>query len=73
MEHFKELFGVYSHKIHMPAVRWTDIVEILIIAFLVYQIMKWAKTTRAWSLFKGMVVILVFILLVLSFKSLYAF
>ena len=67
MEHFKELFGVYSQKIHMPAVRWTDIVEILIIAFLVYQIMKWAKTTRAWSLFKGMVVILVFILLAVVF------
>ena len=67
MEHFKELFGVYSQKIHMPAVRWTDIVEILIIAFLVYQIMKWAKTTRAWSLFKGLVVILVFILLAVVF------
>ena len=67
MEHFKELFGIYSQKIHMPAVRWTDIVEILIIAFLVYQIMKWAKTTRAWSLFKGMVVILVFILLAVVF------
>lgn len=67
MEHFKELFGVYSQKIHMPAVRWTDIVEILIIAFLVYQIMRWAKTTRAWSLFKGLVVILVFILLAVVF------
>ena len=67
MEHFKELFGVYSQKIHMPAVRWTDVVEILIIAFLVYQIMKWAKTTRAWSLFKGLVVILVFILLAVVF------
>ena len=67
MEHFKELFGVSSQKIHMPAVRWTDIVEILIIAFLVYQIMKWAKTTRAWSLFKGLVVILVFILLAVVF------
>lgn len=67
MEHFKELFGIYSQKIHMPAVRWTDIVEILIIAFLVYQIMKWAKTTRAWSLFKGLVVILVFILLAVVF------
>lgn len=67
MEHFKELFGVYSQKIHMPAVRRTDIVEILIIAFLVYQIMKWAKTTRAWSLFKGLVVILVFILLAVVF------
>ena len=67
MERFIELFGTYSQKIHMPAIRWTDIVEILIIAFLVYQIMKWAKTTRAWSLFKGLVVILVFILLAVVF------
>ena len=67
MERFLELFGTYSQKIHMPAIRWTDIVEILIIAFLVYQIMKWAKTTRAWSLFKGLVVILAFILLAVVF------
>lgn len=64
---FREWFGIYTQKIHIPTVRWTDIVEILIIAFLVYHIMKWAKTTRAWSLFKGLVVILVFILLAVIF------
>lgn len=67
MEQFKEFFGIYTQKFHIPTVRWTDIVEILIIAFLVYQIMKWAKTTRAWSLFKGLVVILGFILLAVAF------
>ena len=37
-----------------------DILEILIIAYLVYHIMLWIKTTRAWALLKGIVVILVF-------------
>ena len=30
------------------SVRWEDIVEILIISFLVYQIMTWIKNTKAW-------------------------
>lgn len=37
-----------------------DILEILIIAYLVYHIMLWIKTTRAWALLKGIVVILAF-------------
>ena len=46
----------------------TDIVEILIIAFLLYHILVWFKTTRAWTLFKGILVILVFILLAAIFQ-----
>ena len=34
-----------------------DVVEILIIAFLVYYILVWMKTTRAWQLLKGLIVI----------------
>ena len=30
------------------SVRWEDVVEILIISFLVYQIMTWIKNTKAW-------------------------
>lgn len=37
-----------------------DILEILIIAFLVYNIMLWIKTTKAWSLLKGLIVIMIF-------------
>lgn len=36
-----------------------DILEILIIAFLVYYILAWMKTTRAWQLLKGLIVICV--------------
>lgn len=39
-----------------------DILEILIIAFLVYYILAWMKTTRAWQLLKGLIVIFVVLL-----------
>ncbi len=45
-----------------------DILEILIIAFLLYNIMLWIKTTRAWVLLKGIVVILVFWLIAAVFR-----
>lgn len=34
--------------------------EIAIIAFIIYHILVWIKNTRAWTLFKGIVVVLVF-------------
>lgn len=39
-----------------------DILEILIIAFLVYYILAWMKTTRAWQLLKGLIVICIVLL-----------
>ena len=50
------------------SVRWEDIVEILIISFLVYQIMTWIKNTTAWFLMKGIGIILIFILLAIIFE-----
>ena len=50
------------------SVRWEDIVEILIISFLVYQIMTWIKNTKAWFLMKGIGIILIFILLANRFE-----
>lgn len=40
---------------------WRDVVEILIIAFLVYYILAWMKTTRAWRLLKGLIIISIFL------------
>lgn len=45
----------------------TDLVEIIILSFLVYQIMLWIKNTRAWMIAKGLVVVLVFVLLATVF------
>lgn len=52
----------------MPSIRWADIVEIIIISFLVYHILVWIKNTRAWSLLKGIVVIAVFLLIAVVFR-----
>ncbi len=46
----------------IPAMGITDYLEILIIAFLVYEVMIWVRETRAWSLMKGVVVIILFVL-----------
>lgn len=60
--------GVYLNRLHMPSIRWTDIVEIMIISFLVYQIILWIKNTRAWALLKGIVIIMAFILFAAIFN-----
>lgn len=46
----------------------TDIVEIIIISFMIYELLKWVKSTKAWQLIKGILVILVFIALAAIFK-----
>ncbi len=45
-----------------------DVAEILIIAVLLYYTLVWMKTTRAWILLKGLIVILVFLLLAYFFR-----
>ena len=52
----------------MPTIRITDVIEILIIAFLAYHILRWIKNTRAWSLLKGVAVIVLFILIAAIFQ-----
>lgn len=40
----------------------TDIIEIIILAVVFYEIMIWIRKTKAWILFKGIVTIIVFML-----------
>lgn len=47
---------------------WVDVIEIGIISFLFYNILLWIKSTRAWNLFKGIMVILIFVLLAALFQ-----
>ena len=62
MSNIIEFLNSNFEKFNMPEINWKDIIEILVIAFLVYEIMLWIKNTKAWSLLKGIVVILVFLL-----------
>ncbi len=52
----------------MPAIHVTDLVEILIIAFVVYHILVWLQATRAWAMMKGLLVVLGFVLVAFFFN-----
>jgi len=58
----------YLSWIDKPKIGPTDIIEIIIIAFVLYQVMVWVKNTRAWMLFKGIIVILIFLLIAALFQ-----
>lgn len=49
-------------------IQYTDIVEIIILAVLFYEVFVWIKTTRAWTLFKGIAVLLIFALVAYLFE-----
>ena len=46
----------------------TDIVEIIILALMFYEVMLWVRRTKAWILFKGIVTIIVFMLVASIFN-----
>lgn len=55
--------GDFLNNIYRPNVEFSDIAEILIIAFFLYHIILWMKTSRAWTLLKGILVIIIFALI----------
>lgn len=67
MHQLNQFIDTYLTKLHMPSIHWTDIVEVLILTFLLYHILLWIKNTRAWALLKGVVVIGVFVLIAAIF------
>ena len=61
-------FETYFDWFYIPRVTITDAIEIVIIAILVYYIMEWFKKTRAWTLIKGILVLLLFTGLAMVFQ-----
>lgn len=68
MEVIKNFFNNYLVWLSLPKIYPTDIIEICILAYLIYHVVKWVKTTRAWTLVKGLVVIMAFWLLSIVFE-----
>ena len=65
---FVNFVNSYLYWIVPTSVSKTDIVEILILAFLFYEIMAWVRRTRAWVLFKGLIFLLAFLLIAAIFQ-----
>ena len=51
----------YISKLSLPSLRITDVLEIALISFFIYQFMVWIKFTRAYTLLKGILIVLFFI------------
>ncbi|MCR5453237.1 MAG: diadenylate cyclase CdaA [Lachnospiraceae bacterium] len=52
----------------IPPVSITDLIEIAIIAAFIYAILVWIKNTRAWMLFRGIIVIALFFVMAAAFQ-----
>lgn len=48
----------YAYGLSLPKIGVVDILEIIIIAFVLYHVTFWVKRTRAWTLVKGVLVLL---------------
>ena len=58
----------YLSKLSLPSLGVTDILEIALISFFIYQFMVWIKFTRAYTLLKGILIVLLFILVAYILK-----
>lgn len=64
LENLKDLLSSINWAtLRFPRMSVTDVIDIFIVAYLLYKLMVWIKNTRAWSLFKGVVIVLLVSLL----------
>lgn len=69
MDFLKLFFSDFkSSTINIPSVGPIDVLDILIVAYLIYKIVFWIKETRAWILFKGIIVIFAFTAMAILLK-----
>ena len=47
--------------IYFPELKWTDVLDIIIIAYIIYHILLWLKTSRAKTLLRGILVVALFL------------
>ena len=58
MSKFFDGLEKYIYWTSIPKIGLNDIVDILIVSVMIYLIVKWIKTTRAWVLLKGIIILL---------------
>lgn len=69
MQQISTFIDKYLSSVHIPKTfMWTDVAEIIIISFLVYQLLSWIRNTRTWALLRGVLVILLFLLIAAVFN-----
>ena len=64
----ENFLGKYFNGFYIPSIGFTDVLEILIISIIVYEVMLWIKTTKAWMLLRGNIVLGLFILVAIILR-----
>ena len=67
-QYIMHVLGSVSQELYFPDAHLTDIIEILILTYLIYHIAMWLINTKAWMLMRGIVVLGIFVLLAAVFK-----
>lgn len=70
-EFFTEIFNYLKDlfaQLLLPSFRLSDVLDILAIAFLVYEILNWIRRTRGWMLFRGILMVALVWLLAAIFQ-----
>lgn len=69
MKAMSDFVDNYLSNFYIPkSVHFINVLEIIIMAFLIYGFIAWVKKTRAFALLKGIIVLLIFWLLVYLFN-----
>ena len=68
MAWIKSFLENYTNGMYLPHIQVIDVIEILIITVIVYEIMLWIKNTKAWMLLRGILMLALFILLAWVFQ-----
>ena len=53
MEEYVSLFS-------LPNVGVNDVIDVVIVSIIIFEVIRWIRNTRAWTLFKGLMVLVVF-------------
>lgn len=68
MNRIQAFISEYFFWLSLPSLSVIDIAEIVILAILIYFILRWIKDTRAWMLMKGFISIALFTLVASIFQ-----
>ena len=68
MSIWQNIVSFFHKYFSLTSIRVVDIIEIIIIAIILYYLITWFRNTRAWSLFKGLLLLLGLLLLAAIFQ-----
>lgn len=63
MSAINNFFDEYLSNVYIPQIGFSDVIEIIIMAFVIYSVLAWIKNSRAWALLKGIIVVLACVLI----------